>query len=181
MGRKKKKTDNNLQMSLFSEADFEQPSAEQQKVESPESSIRTLEPKEDSAMGNENSHAAEETTTPASTPQLSTESQITEEEDITEVDRSILVKKMQETLRILEYTSPNTIRLISLESSIIFQKGIQFNQKFTLKALPDKQLNWYEFVALYYCSFANAFPTMLDKINQEYMDCYQEASQIFEL
>lgn len=181
MGRKKKKTDNNLQMSLFSEADFEQPSAEQQKVESSELSTRTLEPKENSAMGNENSHAAEETTTAASIPQLSTESQTTEEEDITEVDRSILVKKMQETLRILEYTSPNTIRLISLESSIIFQKGIQFNQKFILKALPDKQLNWYEFVALYYCSFANAFPTMLDKINQEYMDCYQEASQIFEL
>ena len=168
-------------MSLFSEADFEQPSAEQQKVEIPELSTRTLEPKENSAMGNENSHAAEETTTAASIPQLSTESQTTEEEDITEVDRSILVKKMQETLRILEYTSPNTIRLISLESSIIFQKGIQFNQKFTLKALPDKQLNGYEFVALYYCSFANAFPTMLDKINQEYMDCYQEASQIFEL
>ena len=159
-------------MSLFSEADFEQPSAEQQKVESSELSTRTLEPKENSAMGNENSHAAEETTTAASIPQLSTESQTTEEEDITEVDRS---------LRILEYTSPNTIRLISLESSIIYQKGIQFNQKFTLKALPDKQLNWYEFVALYYCSFANAFPTMLDKINQEYMDCYQEASQIFEL
>ena len=129
-------------MSLFSEADFEQPSAEQQKVESSELSTRTLEPKENSAMGNENSHAAEETTTAASIPQLSTESQTTEEEDITEVDRSILVKKMQETLRILEYTSPNTIRLISLESSIIFQKGIQFNQKFTLKALPDKQLNW---------------------------------------
>ena len=46
MGRKKKKTDNNLQMSLFSEADFEQPSAEQQKVESSELSTRTLEPKE---------------------------------------------------------------------------------------------------------------------------------------
>ena len=168
-------------MSLFSEADFEQPSAEQQKVEIPELSTRTLEPKENLAMGNENSHAAEETTTAASIPQLSTESQTTEEEDITEVDRSLLIKKMQETLRILEYTSPNTIRLISLESSIIFQKGIQFNQKFILKALPDKQLNWYEFVALYYCSFANAFPTMLDKINQEYMDCYQEASQIFEL
>ncbi|MBO4641609.1 MAG: hypothetical protein J5661_01965 [Bacteroidaceae bacterium] len=88
---------------------------------------------------------------------------------------------MQETLRIMEYTSPNTIRLICLESSIIYKNGLQLNQKYTLKALPNKRLNWYEFVALYYCSFAHAFPTMLDKIDQQYMDCYQEASQILEL
>lgn len=173
MSRKKKKTDNNLQMSLFTEEDFEQLFAEQPKAENPE-------PEEDVVTGTPEPEHQEEIVSPIQVPETSSEPE-TPEEEITEVDRSVLIKKMQETLRIMEYTSPNTIRLICLESSIIYKNGLQLNQKYTLKALPNKRLNWYEFVALYYCSFAHAFPTMLDKIDQQYMDCYQEASQILEL
>lgn len=173
MSRKKKKSDNSLQMSLFTEKDFEQLLAEQQEAENPK-------PEEDVVAETPEPEPQEEIVSPIQDLEAPSEPE-TPEEEITEVDCSVLVKKMQETLRIMEYTSPNTIRLIALESSIIYKNGLQLNQKYTLKALPNKRLNWYEFVALYYCSFAHAFPTMLDKINQQYMDCYQEAAQIFEL
>ena len=160
-------------MSLFTEEDFEQLLAEQPEAENPE-------PEEDVVTGTSEPEPQEEIVSPIQVPEASSEPAPPEEE-ITEVDRSVLIQKMQETLRIMEYTSPNTIRLICLESSIIYKNGLQLNQKYTLKALPNKRLNWYEFVALYYCSFAHAFPTMLDKIDQQYMDCYQEASHILEL
>ena len=133
MSRKKKKSDNSLQMSLFTEKDFEQLLAEQQEAENPK-------PEEDVVAETPEPEPQEEIVSPIQDLEAPSEPETPEEEN-----------------------------------------GLQLNQKYTLKALPNKRLNWYEFVALYYCSFAHAFPTMLDKINQQYMDCYQEAAQIFEL
>jgi len=177
MARRKKRVDDNLQMSLFTDADFESLLTEHLQADD-----STLEG--NPALDIEDSPSEKESISdtqiaePVSDVTVESDS---DEEEIVEVDRSILIQKMQETLRHLEYTSPNTIRLICLESSIIYKKGLQLNQKYTLNALPNKRLNWYDFVALYYCSFAHAFPTMLEKIDQEYMDCYQEASRNLEL
>ncbi|MBO4641610.1 MAG: hypothetical protein J5661_01970 [Bacteroidaceae bacterium] len=84
MSRKKKKTDNNLQMSLFTEEDFEQLFAEQPKAENPE-------PEEDVVTGTPEPEHQEEIVSPIQVPETSSEPE-TPEEEITEVDRSVLIK-----------------------------------------------------------------------------------------
>lgn len=92
-----------------------------------------------------------------------------------EVDRNLLTSKMQAAMKVLDTLDDNHVRLIAMESATVYQSGINLQNVYQLQSLPGRRLDWYEFVAFFYCSFGAVFPAMMDKIDPQYMDCYHKA------
>lgn len=93
------------------------------------------------------------------------------------VNRQVLKAKMTDCMAFLDSLSDYTVRLIAMESAAIYQSGMNRGNIYHLQSLPKRDMDWYEFVAMFYCAFGHAFPSMLDKIDPTYIDCYREVSE----
>jgi len=94
-----------------------------------------------------------------------------------EVNKQMLKAKMADSMAFLDSLSDYTVRLVAMEAAAIYQSGMTHGNIYHLQSLPKRDMDWYEFVAIFYCAFGHAFPSMLDKIDQTYIDCYREVSE----
>lgn len=95
-----------------------------------------------------------------------------EETVIADIDEAALTAKMSDAEQFLDTLDDSKIRLVAMETATIYQSGVTHNCIYQLQSLPERSMDWYEFVALFYCAFGRAFPSMMDKIDQRYIACY---------
>jgi hypothetical protein len=86
-----------------------------------------------------------------------------------------LVDAMKNAIAEIYAMDMKDIRLIAMESAVIVNSGISPNHIYHLRALDEQPMDGYKLLAIYYSSFAVAFPSMVDKLNAEYMEAYNEA------
>jgi len=91
-----------------------------------------------------------------------------------EADYGHLRESMHRALMILSRLSPNAIRLIAMECATLAQDGLNLERIYRIPALEGMGMDGYDFIALYYASFAQAFPSMIDRINLPYSRIYEE-------
>ncbi len=92
-----------------------------------------------------------------------------------EMDEHRLLQSMRRALMILSRLKGHQIRLIAMESATLAQEGISSDRVYRIPALEGMSMNGYDFQALYYASFAQAFPSMIDRINLPFSDVYEQA------
>ncbi len=90
-------------------------------------------------------------------------------------DHHQLLESMRKAIRQLSSINNNGIRLIAIECASHAQAGINTEHTYCLRALNDKIVSGYDFIAIYYVSFAHSFPSMLEKIDLPFSDIYEEA------
>ncbi len=169
MARKRRKTASvdKRQLMLFSDEEMERGSL----VSAPEPIVAVSQApaplpfSPESEMVETENHAPFEETAPAETFPDNRHS----------AEHDLLLNAMRSAINRLSTMHTNQIRLIAMESATRAQNGINTEQKYTIQALNQLNLNGYDFIAIYYVSFARAFPGMLDKINLPYADVYEEA------
>lgn len=112
-------------------------------------------------------------------PAPTTQETITFGEDLGETlfesDHDRLLSSMRSAISILSSLNKKQVRLIAMESAAHAQLGISSERIYRLPALNHQELSGYDFVAIYYVSFARSFPDMLEKIGLPYADMYEEA------
>ena len=69
------------------------------------------------------------------------------------------------------------VRLIAMECATLAQDGVYPDRIYKLPALEGMSMDGHDFLALYYASFAQAFPSMIDRINLPYSDIYSQAKE----
>ena len=99
--------------------------------------------------------------------------QVSEEEEV--FDRERLLREMKLADDFLNGREMNEIRLIAMQMTMQYQNGISRNGRYGVQVVPGKELDWYQFVALYYSAFALSFPSMTEKLEPELMACYEES------
>ena len=74
----------------------------------------------------------------------------------------------------------NQIRLIAMESASVALSGVVLHNIYQLQSYPYGRIDGYQLVALYYASFATAFPNMLESINLSYAPQFKAAQNRFQ-
>lgn len=100
---------------------------------------------------------------------------LTDEETTTLFDQERMIDEMLSAINMLDSMDSANIRLIAMETATLWHSGISLNGRYQLSALPNRHFDGYQFLALYYCSFYRAFPSMTDKLERSYERCYEEA------
>ena len=96
-------------------------------------------------------------------------------EDENTFDRERLIQEMRTADDFLQGRDMRQIRLIAMQMTMQYQLGLDRRGHYSLQAVLNKELDWYQFVALYYTSFAISFPSMIDKLDPKLMECYKES------
>lgn len=91
------------------------------------------------------------------------------------VDEDRIITEMTIALEFVDSLSLGEIRLIALEASVKWQNGIRPTGTYTIQSLPRYTFDGYKFLALYYVSFYQAFPSMIEKLNMPYDHLYLQA------
>ena len=74
----------------------------------------------------------------------------------------------------------NQTRLIAMESASVVIAGVSLANIYQLRSFPYGRIDGYQLVALYYASFAGAFPNMLEGIKLPYAEQFKAAQKRFE-
>ena len=74
----------------------------------------------------------------------------------------------------------NQTRLIAMESASVALSGVELHNIYQLQSYPYGRIDGYQLVALYYASFATAFPNMLESINLSYAPQFKAAQNRFQ-
>lgn len=78
-----------------------------------------------------------------------------------------------------ETLSLREIRTIAMEIARVGQTGISPQGKYSIRSIPGKEFGGYQFLAYYYVSFAQGFPTALDKLGLPFSQAYEQALAIY--
>ena len=95
--------------------------------------------------------------------------------DDIEIDTERISDEMYYAIKHLRHLDISAIRMIAMESAMIWQNGKNIRDEYTIQSLPEWTLDLYQFIAYYYCSFNMAFPNMMDKVQLPYEKEYQQA------
>ena len=95
--------------------------------------------------------------------------------DDIEIDSERISDEMYYAIKHLRHLDISAIRMIAMESAMIWQNGKNIRDEYTIQSLPGWTLDLYQFIAYYYCSFNMAFPNMMDKVQLPYEKEYQQA------
>ena len=88
-----------------------------------------------------------------------------------------LLQSMRRALMIVSRLDSHRVRLIAMESATLAQGGIIPDQIYKIPALEGISMDGYDFQALYYVSFAKAFPSMIDRIHLPFAEIYEKATK----
>lgn len=95
--------------------------------------------------------------------------------DDIEIDSERISDEMYYAIKHLRHLDISAIRMIAMESAMIWQNGKNIRDEYSVQSLPEWTLDLYQFIAYYYCSFSMAFPNMMDKVQLPYEKEYQQA------
>lgn len=101
--------------------------------------------------------------------------QTTQSFDDIDIDPERISDEMYYAIKHLRHLDISAIRMIAMESAMIWQNGKNIRDEYTVQSLPGWTLDLYQFIAYYYCSFNMAFPNMMDKVQLPYEKEYQQA------
>lgn len=101
--------------------------------------------------------------------------QTTQSFDEIDIDSERISDEMYYAIKHLRHLDISAIRMIAMESAMIWQNGKNIRDEYTVQSLPGWTLDLYQFIAYYYCSFNMAFPNMMDKVQLPYEKEYQQA------
>lgn len=101
--------------------------------------------------------------------------QTTKSFDDIDIDPERISDEMYYAIKHLRHLDISAIRMIAMESAMIWQNGKNIRDEYTVQSLPGWTLDLYQFIAYYYCSFNMAFPNMMDKVQLPYEKEYQQA------
>lgn len=101
--------------------------------------------------------------------------QTTKSFDEIDIDPERISDEMYYAIKHLRHLDISAIRMIAMESAMIWQNGKNIRDEYTVQSLPGWTLDLYQFIAYYYCSFNMAFPNMMDKVQLPYEKEYQQA------
>lgn len=125
-------------------------------------------------MGMENISGTVETemdTKAEATPEPQTEQR-------SEPDPARLLQSMRSALMLISRMKSPQVRLIAMECATLAQDGVHPDRIYTLPALEGMSMDGHDFLALYYASFAQAFPSMIDRIHLPYSAIYAQAKEM---
>ena len=146
MARKKKHTEDPSEQLLFSALEMLGKTERQA-------------PAQEEATGNAGSATARPTTN--------------DEPDVIDPER--LLTEMTVIMEYLDTVSIGKCRMIALETAALWHNGVRMNGRYTIQNMPERTIDGYRFLALYYCSFFKVFPNMIDKLGLPYEDICMKA------
>ena len=111
----------------------------------------------------EKKEVKKETETPATTmPTADNEPDV--------IDPERLLTEMTIVMEYLDTISVGKCRMIAMETAALWHNGVKMNGRYTIQNMPERTIDGYKFLALYYCSFFKVFPNMIDKLGLPYED-----------
>ena len=81
-----------------------------------------------------------------------------------------LLTEMTIVMEYLDTISVGKCRMIAMETAALWHNGVKMNGRYTIQNMPERTIDGYKFLALYYCSFFKVFPNMIDKLGLPYED-----------
>ena len=103
-----------------------------------------------------------ETETPATMPTADNEPDV--------IDPERLLTEMTIVMEYLDTISVGKCRMIAMETAALWHNGVKMNGRYTIQNMPERTIDGYKFLALYYCSFFKVFPNMIEKLGLPYED-----------
>lgn len=94
-----------------------------------------------------------------------------------EIEPTRLLQSMRSALMMISRMKSHQVRLIAMECATLAQDGVHPDRIYKLPALEGMSMDGHDFLALYYASFAQAFPSMIDRIHLPYSDIYAQAKE----
>ncbi len=93
---------------------------------------------------------------------------VSDEPDVIDPER--LLTEMTVVMEYLDTISIGKCRMIAMETAALWHNGVRMNGRYTIQNMPERTIDGYKFLALYYCSFFKVFPNMMDKLGLPYED-----------
>lgn len=107
------------------------------------------------------------------------DSENTESESSLFCDERMTIE-MANVLREMNLMSKSQKRLIALTTTMIGQAGFDLSKTYKVPAISDTEISGYELTAWCYCSFMEAFPNMVDKLQMPYAEHYEKAKAMLQ-
>jgi len=86
---------------------------------------------------------------------------------------------MLEAMEYFDKLEPREVHRIALEIAMVGVTGINPNEKYNIKSVPDKEFGGYQFLAWYYVSWARAIPEKLEHLGLPFSKAYSDAVQLY--
>ena len=86
-----------------------------------------------------------------------------------------IIHEMVAAMTLLDRFSVSQVRLIAMQAAPIVQSGLDYSKRYQLPSLPGFTMNGYSMLALSYVSFKRVFPSMTDRLDQDFTHEYEMA------